>query len=93
MEKEAHKHQADHLQQLFQEIRQHEMQSVDESDQQMLDEPTEQINVLNLPPRKDVHREHKKRTKLKLSQPIKRLLLVIFILALVSCMKFFWLGN
>lgn len=49
-----------------------------------LSEPTRTIDILNLPPRKEVHDNKKRRTRLKVSRPFARLSIVIILLIVVT---------
>lgn len=83
MEQKAHKHQADELKKLFQDVQQHEIDDHQMDEEQTTREALPKIDVLNLPPRKDVHRSHKSRVKLKFSKPFRRLMFVVLILIIM----------
>lgn len=83
MDRKEHKHQADELQKLFQEVQEHEEEAYDKIETEVKHDMQPKIDVLNLPPRKDVHRSHKKKTRFKLSNPLRRLILVVFILIII----------
>lgn len=51
------------------------------------------IDILNLPPRKKIHSNQKKRLHIKLSRPLFRLLSVIIILLVIIYGAFFIWGN
>jgi hypothetical protein len=52
-----------------------------------------EINVLNLPPRKEVHGQKKKRAHIKLSKPFIRLAIVIVLVIIVLGILFFLNGS
>lgn len=84
--------QADKLQQLFAEVNQNDeqddMQEVEEAPQ-VQDQATgvteDDIDVLNLPPRSEVHLSSGRRVKLTLNRPLIRLLLIIGVVILILC--------
>lgn len=84
--------QAEHLKRLFNEVQQGEMKPEKVSDESdTAQEPTLKIDVLNLPPRKEVHGNHNNRARVKLGKPFLRFLSVIIILvALVIGAYFIW---
>ncbi len=53
---------------------------------------TEKIDILNLPPRKEVHTERKGKINLKISRPLVRLLFVIILLLLIVAGAYFLAG-
>lgn len=56
----------------------------EENEQSEGTEPDErEIDILNLPPRKEVHGNKQNRVRLKMSTSFKRFLLVIFVLVVV----------
>jgi hypothetical protein len=52
-----------------------------------------EINVLNLPPRKEVHGQKKKRAHIKLRKPFIRLAIVIVLVIIVVGILFFLNGG
>lgn len=62
-----------------------------EPNKEIPDEPN--IDILNLPPRKDVHSKRKKRTKLKVGSASKRLISVFIILILLFGTAFYLWGE
>ncbi|WP_096270485.1 hypothetical protein [Paucisalibacillus globulus] len=48
------------------------------------------VNVLNLPPRKEIHSQKKNRTHLKISKPFLRLFFVLFLLLIVLWLLLFY---
>lgn len=89
-----HKDQAEQLKQLFNEVQQGADQQVKETDLSTLDAEEFQdvkIDILNLPPRKEVHSKYASRTRLKLNRPIVRLLSVmIILLIIIISVSFIW---
>ncbi|HLR75892.1 MAG TPA: hypothetical protein VK077_11560 [Virgibacillus sp.] len=89
MDQKASKSQADELQKLFKEVQEHETDEQELVNDQKSHDMQPKIDVLNLPPRKEVHRSHGKKIKLKLSKPLQRLMFVIFILIIVMIAIYF----
>lgn len=91
---EEPKDQADELRQLFQEIEdgQSTEQHVGNKNSEQESEAKRDIDILNLPPRKEIHSKDS-RTSLKLSGPLIRLLLVIFILIVGLAGAYYIWGN
>lgn len=56
-------------------------------------ESNRKIDILDLPPRKEVHSNSKNRTKLKMSRPFLRFSIFILILILVIFAVFYVWGN
>ena len=83
MKQKAHKHQADELEKLLQEVQNHDIDDNQRAEERITRESQPKIDVLNLPPRKDVHRSHKSRVKLKFSKPFRRLMFVVLILIIM----------
>ncbi|MEC5422435.1 hypothetical protein QGM71_02880 [Virgibacillus sp. C22-A2] len=76
--------QAEELRKLLSEVQQGEKGRP--SQQANLDDEVvyeREIDILELPPRKEVHGTKKKRTQIKLSRPLLRFLIVIILLLLV----------
>ncbi|HLS08605.1 hypothetical protein [Lentibacillus sp.] len=58
------------------------------------DKETErEVDILNLPPRKDVHGNRNKRTKFKISHASGRFIAVIFVLILILGISFYLWGD
>lgn len=96
MSNEANKHkdQAEHLKQLFHEVQQSE-KAEESVSKELTANDTEsehlKIDVLNLPPRKEVHKDHDSRMRLKLSKPFLRFISVVIILFIITiCIYIFW---
>src|SRR5690625_4764243 len=51
------------------------------------------MDIMNLPPRKEIHSNHKKRIHVKLSRPLFRFLSVIIILLVIIYGAYFIWGN
>lgn len=64
-----------------------------EDEQDNLTSVTPKIDVLNLPPRKEVHGKVKNRTRLRIGQPFLRLLIVILILIIIALGTYIYLGE
>lgn|SRR5699024_7772234 len=65
----------------------------EENEQSAGTEPDErEIDILNLPPRKEVHGNKQNRVRLKMSTSFKRFLLVIFVLVVVLGGMYYFYG-
>lgn len=51
------------------------------------------IDVLNLPPRREVHKDKSSKTKLSFSKGLFRLILIIIVLALIIGLAYYFLGD
>ncbi|QKY71617.1 hypothetical protein Len3610_06020 [Lentibacillus sp. CBA3610] len=89
--------QASELRQLLDEVENSNEQELQEEDGPQKSETetdTEtNVDILNLPPRKEVHSKYNKRTKLKISRASKRLISVIIILLLLFGTMFYLWGE
>ena len=86
MSKETTQDQAEHLKELFNEIEHSEREEVSTQDGLHAEPENVQvlkIDILNLPPRKEIHSMNNNRTRLKLGKPLIRLLLVIVVLIVI----------
>ncbi|WP_053219365.1 hypothetical protein [Virgibacillus senegalensis] len=89
MEEESSKDQASQLRDLVE-----EMDENTDSGEEMKDHfEQEEVNVLNLPPRKEVHQSKKTRIKWKLSLPLIRLLVILFLLIVAVIASFQLWGD
>lgn len=77
-----HGDQADELRKLLIEVQQNDDLPTEQKSTTTEQANHREIDILNLPPRKEVH-SGKKRTKLKISKPFKRLLVVMILLILL----------
>lgn len=81
-------HQAEQLEKIFQEVKKHEDEYNDHEYSVVLSEDTEydhqDIDVLNLPPRSEVHNIHDQGWKFKLSKATWRFILIIFVLLVIA---------
>ncbi|RLL48180.1 hypothetical protein D8M04_02585 [Oceanobacillus piezotolerans] len=86
--------QADELRDLIEEIEEigNGNEQEDESSVKMEEEPSREIDILNLPPRKEVH-TNKAKAHLKLRTPFIRFLLVIVLLAAVIISAYYYWGE
>ncbi|MBP1949536.1 hypothetical protein [Virgibacillus litoralis] len=87
--------QADELRKLFNEVQEESVQSVPVVDGVNEDSETDQkerdVDILNLPPRKEVHSTNNKRTRVRLSGASLRLVIVvIIILVFLGGAYYFW---
>ena len=96
MEKDSSKNvgQAAQLQQLFSELQHNEIAQRSDQDELYI-EPKQlrKIDVLNLPPRTEVHSKNNNRTHLKLGRPFMRLLIVVFIFIIVIIGAYYLWGE
>ena len=91
------KDQANELRQLFNEVEQGEETAnvTKEDNNEIVIEKTNirEIDVLKLPPRKEIHTKNK-RAKLKVSKPFLRLLFIsLFVIAILIGAIFLWEGE
>lgn len=100
-EKVNQEDQATQLKKLFNELQQNE-DNVEEYEQNedilinnKVDETEDElkIDVLNLPPRKEVHSANRVRTKLKLGRPMIRLIFVFTVLVIVIASAYYFFGE
>ncbi|WP_339227948.1 hypothetical protein NSQ77_20510 [Oceanobacillus sp. FSL K6-2867] len=91
---EEPKDQADELRSLFQEIEKERSteEQLENKNSVQESEAKRDIDILNLPPRKEIHSKDN-RTSLKLSGPLIRLLIVIFVLILGLASAYYIWGN
>lgn len=88
MNEQKRHHKAKQLEKVFQKVREHEAKMHHpqvthlEQSGEHLDQP--KVDVLNLPPRREVHQAHEKGLKIKFSQPFWRLLIVLILLLIVT---------
>lgn len=91
--------QADQLKRIFAEVEQHEDDSNNNLKQQLIEvnresnPPTPKIDVLNLPPRRDIHSNEKSRARLKIRLPFLRLVLVILFMIIVVSGAYIFFGE
>ena len=99
--KHDERNQADNLMKLFQEVanhtpddlEQHEVDTEQESENRT-EEAYVELDILNLPPRREVHGERKNRYSFTLSKPITRFVFVIIlVVAVVAALLYFDLIN
>lgn len=88
-----HNDQAEQLKQIFDELQEHAIKSGEpQTEQQTEAYSPPKIDVLNLPPRKEVHSNHG-RTRLKISGPFLRLLTVILLMLAVIIGAYYTWGE
>ncbi len=51
------------------------------------------IDVINLPPRTDVHKSKSKRMKVKINSPITRFVFVLLIISVIIFLAYYYLGD
>lgn len=93
-EKNEDKDEETDLKSLVNEIQQREKKRIEQEDR-LPEEPghIRKIDVLNLPPRTEVHGKQKTRTHVKFSKPLLRLLIVIIILLGIIIGAYFIWGE
>src|SRR5690625_3015274 len=69
------------LQKLVNEVQRKKRGEIEQEAPQDDPEQIRRIDILNLPPRTEIHSKYKKRTHVKFSRPLLRLLMVIIVLA------------
>lgn len=79
-----------HLQELFEEVQQNQ----DSDDKEFIEKTSQpKIDVLNLPPRKEIHKDNKQRVKFKISTPLIRFILVITALIIILASSYYFWGD
>ncbi|ASN05486.1 hypothetical protein [Virgibacillus necropolis] len=58
-----------------------------------IDESVRKIDILNLPPRREVHGSNKKRARMKISRPFARFSVVILIIFAIIVSAYYVWGN
>lgn len=86
------KNQAIKLQQLFQEVNNNEENGKDKTDLHSESEFVE-IDVLQLPPRSEVHRKSKWRIRLNLRSPIIRFIVVLLVIFGILGLLYYVIGE
>lgn len=89
-----HEDQAAELKKIFEEVEQNEVS--EENEWLEVDAPLQEvreIDILNLPPRKDVHNEDTKRARLNLGKPFIRLISVIITLMVIIAGSYYLWGE
>lgn len=97
MSKETIKHddQEMELRKLLDEVQQSEtdIPSPENNENKEVPEEKRDVDILDLPPRKEVHSHNKKRTRFKISSALVRLFTVIIILVLLLAGTFYLWGE
>ncbi|NBJ70466.1 MULTISPECIES: hypothetical protein [Clostridia] len=83
--------QATQLRQMVQGVSETET-SIDEQERDDKELETD-TDILNLPPRKEVHRRKKQSTRLKIGHPLQRLLFIILLLVVIIVGAYFFIGE
>lgn len=92
MRNELEENQAKKLQQLFAEITNDQNQSGEQL-KEVKTEDLIEIDVLNLPPRSEVHLSPRRKLSLSFKKPFVRLIFVLFILLAIICVIYFVVGE
>ncbi|QTM99685.1 hypothetical protein ERJ70_10455 [Sediminibacillus dalangtanensis] len=88
MTEESSKDQARHLRSMVNEL------DNDKETETTYSPEQEEVNVLNLPPRKEVHQNKRTKVKWKVSLSLVRLLVILFLLIIAVIVSFqIWDGN
>ncbi len=92
MSMEQEDNQAEKLQQLFAEVTN---QPIDnhENKEEEIDNDFIEVDVLNLPPRSEVHKKAKQKLDIRLGSPFIRLLSVLILLMIVIILIYFIAGE
>lgn len=94
--KKDEKNQAAELEKLFSEITEHEQADAQADEQTNIAEnkeaPEFEIDILNLPPRSEVHLSNSKRLKITLNRPLIRFLFVIIFIIGIAIGTFYIIG-
>src|SRR5690625_2069371 len=87
--------QAEQLKQIFDELQQNAIESgeLSNDNQSIDDDSIPKIDVLNLPPRKEVHSNNDSRTRLSISRPFLRFLSVIILIIVIILGAYFMWGE
>lgn len=87
-------HQANKLMELFQEVANHNPDDIDQPDlnqhdSEKLHEEYIELDILNLPPRREVHGNKKRKYSFSLARPIIRLTFVFLIMIMILILFFY----
>ncbi|MBP1969635.1 hypothetical protein J2Z83_001742 [Virgibacillus natechei] len=86
--------QATELRSLLNDVEQGGREKVNQSDKRTHSmEENQKVDILNLPPRKDVHSHNKKRTHLRIGNPLLRFIIVFIILLSVFIGAYYVWGE
>lgn len=71
------------------------LEEVSKSDKQVKQTENEQpiIDVLNLPPRTEVHKSNSKKIKIKIKSPTVRFVFVLLIISIIIFLAYYYLGE
>lgn len=88
------RHQADKLMELFREVANHNPNELLEeshlsNDIEEKSDDYVELDILNLPPRREVHRKNKNRYSFSLAKPFTRLFIVVIILFIILLLTYF----
>jgi len=84
--------QASNLEKLISEVQQGETKEYTDSDLRVDDNQEIKMDVLSLPPRSEVHQTNK-RTRIRLSKPLKRFIFVLFLIIIIISGSMYFFGN
>lgn len=84
--------QASNLEKLISEVQQGDAKEYTDSDLRVDDNQEIKMDVLSLPPRSEVHQTNK-RTRIRLSKPLKRFIFVLFLIIIIISGSMYFFGN
>ena len=90
MSNEEKEDQTAKLQQLFLEVNNHE---IDEKKEKVTEEDLIEVDVLNLPPRSEVHSATNIRFHIDFKRPIWRFIAIIVLLVIIGCIVYFFFDE
>lgn len=90
MSNEQKEGQAAKLQQLFSEVNN---QPIEEKKEKVTEEQLIEVDVLNLPPRSQVHQSTNMSLRLDINRPLWRFLTVIIVLLIIASLVYFLFGE
>lgn len=91
MSSPKNKNQAEKLMELFEEVANHNPK--DEIDQKEQAEEYIELDLLNLPPRREVHASGKQRYSFRLKKPLIRFIFIILLLIGIAVLFYFDFGE
>ena len=70
-----------------------EVSQVEETKKQIVKPDEQIIDVLNLPPRREVHLSNSTKIKLKIKRPLVRFITSVIILGIIIALAYYYLGD
>lgn len=92
---ESREHQAEKLMELFQEVSNHapDNETMRNETKQGVAEEYIELDVLNLPPRREIHQKSKQRLTIRWREPIVRMFFVLVLLLTILVVLYFTIGD